>query len=918
MNRLILVTLGAFIATALLFSCQQKKYSNVSAISVIPSSSPLFVRINDLTSLTRSISTNNNWWNLVGNLKDFKPLSNQISAIDSFSNNNPEFRSFMNGKEVVISFLPAQNNSFESIIILAVDDNGDQKKVGNFINLYCKNKHYTSLKRKFEHQNFFEVKSSGNETQFCYTIKHGFLLIGKNHTVVEEVAQQLQTSINNKDPELDPLLKTTNNQAQLNIFINHHFSGDILSLPLSKYMKERVNDQKDFSGWSELDATIKGDKVIVSGFSNGNSRKDYFASVLQNQQPGISKIESVLPANTSYFSSFYISDIKTFFSDLSTLQNQKNNFQQQSDQLKQIKNKTGIDLRQLFIEIFDGEMARSSLSLNSQDQPSSVLFTVKTKSSSYTLDKLLQLIKLYQDTPSNRDKDYIKDYKIDNQTTYKIYKFPFNNFVSLLFGNMFGKVETTWFTLYDNYLIFSDSYNSLGKVILSNMLGETLISDKDYSKFYSGLSSKCNYYLYCNTSTCFKNANLFFNNSIASQILDNEEFKKFSHFSWQISSTGNMVYNNGSLIFEQNLKSKPQTVWQSHLNAPLALKPFIVEDKYDLQNMLIVVFDIKNNLYLLNNVGRILWQINTGSPILGNITMIDLFNNGGHQFVFNTRDKLFVIDNNGNPIKNFPVAFRVAATNGVSVFDYEKTHNYRFFFACEDQNIYALDQDGNSLEGWQTNKTDHIISKPIQHFSVDGKDYIVASDRMKDYIFDRKGNVRLHTDYVYQHSANNTIYLEKRTSQHEPRLVSTDSEGSIHYTYFNGTHETVKFNQLDDSHWFLAANTDEDEDLEYIFIQANQIDVQTNIGRTLFNMKTEDNTLEKPCVYNFSSKEKKIGVSSPASNKIYLFNSNGTPCKGFPLDGCTEFSIVFLNDDHSKFCLLVGSPDGYLYNYLVE
>jgi hypothetical protein len=238
--------------------------------------------------------------------------------------------------------------------------------------------------------------------------------------------------------------------------------------------------------------------------------------------------------------------------------------------------------------------------------------------------------------------------------------------------------------------------------------------------------------------------------------------------------------------------------------------------------------------------------------------------------------------------------------------------------AGNDQTIYAFDEDGLPVEGWQPPKTDHPVTKPVQHFSIEGKDYIVVSDRMKDYIFDRKGNVRVETDFVYQHSANNIVYLERRTKTHEPRLVSTDAEGNIHHIYFDGKHTITNFNQLDDSHYFIAANVNEDDEAEYIFTQGSQLLVQGNNGDTLVNILLNEEAIVKPFVYHFTSKVKKIGLTAPVSNKIYLLNSNGSFYKGFPLDGCTSFSIGFIGEDQTRFNLLVGSPDAYLYNYLVE
>jgi hypothetical protein len=73
-----------------------------------------------------------------------------------------------------------------------------------------------------------------------------------------------------------------------------------------------------------------------------------------------------------------------------------------------------------------------------------------------------------------------------------------------------------------------------------------------------------------------------------------------------------------------------------------------------------------------------------------------------------------------------------------------------------------------------------------------------------------------------------------------------------------------------------------------------------------------------PNIYTFSGGAKKIGVTCKDENQIYLFDTKGQMHQGFPLAGSTEFSIGFISAEMSNFNLLVGSPDGYLYNYYVE
>lgn len=892
-------TIALLFAAMLFNSCQFTEQQMITPIEAVPATSPVFVKINDISSFPQLFSKQNKWWAELCKLEAIKNLDNSILSLDSAYNSNQELKLFCQKKEIIVTFSPSSTQNIETMAIIPVALSGEQKKANSFFNRLSNTNNITISKRKFGRNKIYEAKSTEGNLLFLYTFSHKLLLISKTPRLIEEALLHIENPDRKTDSSLMPLLKTTNNQAQANLFVNHQLASEIFSSVLSEEMAIQTAKLSSYAAWTELDITIKEDKILLSGFTNGNAQSNFFVTLLQGQEPGISKIESVLPSNITYFSSYYLSDISAFFSGLSKYKSQDENAAPIIS-----------PMQQLFIEIFDGEMARATFAPDISPSKLGTLFAIKTKSGSYALGKLNQHFE--------KQGLYEKEFIVDNQTKYIFYRSPIVNLTNILFGNMFTETPTVWYTSYGNYLLFADSFSGLGKVIMSNILGETLLADVNYNKFQSSLSSKNNYYFCCNTSNFFDHAQLFFNENISSEIKTHDDFRKFTHFAWQTSSSGDMAYNNSSIVYDENITFKPQTVWQSRLAAPLAKRPYIIEDKNDTQNRLLVLADTLNNLYLMNNVGRIVWQMNTGAQILSEFSLIEIGKNKDIHLVFNTKEKMFILDKDGKAAKNFPVLFKITATNGVSVFDYENNRTYRFFFACEDQRIYAYDIEGKSVEGWNPPKTDHPINKAVQHIAVEGKDYIIVSDLMKDYIFDRKGNVRVPTNFVYRHSFLNEVYLEKRTKKNEPRLVTTDSEGNIHYTYFNGKHENKSFKKLDNNSFFVAANINADVEPEYIFAQGNQL-FATNInGDSLFSIAFNGQSLLKPFIYTFSEKEKKIGVTDPQSNKVYLFNSDGSLHKGFPLEGNTNFNIGMTKGQTNRFNVYVGSPDGNLYNYLIE
>lgn len=105
---------------------------------------------------------------------------------------------------------------------------------------------------------------------------------------------------------------------------------------------------------------------------------------------------------------------------------------------------------------------------------------------------------------------------------------------------------------------------------------------------------------------------------------------------------------------------------------------------------------------------------------------------------------------------------------------------------------------------------------------------------------------------------------------------------------------------------------------KYVFITPHQLTIY-NSGMK----KTEVTELDKEIqtigdVYKFSASDHKIGLISKDASRIYLFNSDGTLYKGFPLKGTSRFSIGFLKSSAYRFNLITGGENNYIYNYRVE
>lgn len=326
------------------------------------------------------------------------------------------------------------------------------------------------------------------------------------------------------------------------------------------------------------------------------------------------------------------------------------------------------------------------------------------------------------------------------------------------------------------------------------------------------------------------------------------------------------------------------------------------------------VQDDRHTVYLINDVGRVLWKLPLGQQINSEVYQIDLFKNGKLQYLFSTPDKMYLIDRNGNAAGRFPVAFKGKCEQGISVYDYDNNRNYRIFVPCENREVYLYGLDGKPVEGWNPQKTDKPVVSKVQHFRVADKDYIVFADRYRFYILDRKGKERVRVSSVFDLKPHTDVYLTRKGGQ--PVLVFAGKGGQVHVVNFSGQTETSRVEGLSDRFEMNIVDWDGNGTGDVLFTDGNRVLVTRLDGTPLFEKKMEAKTLGFPYVYRFSAKDVRVGLTDPEQNHLFLLSADGKLSKGFPITGDSPFSIVFLGND--GFFLFAGTGNNTILKYKVQ
>jgi len=891
---------------------QTKSYTENSAFKAIPVKTPLVIEITDIQSLLTKLEAANP---LMTAMKEISGLDSFRADMDRFRGlvmENGKLKAMLAGRPVLVAFNPEGKNNIGCLFALSLENRAEKSEMIDFIEGYSGREAGSLTKRSYDEVDIYRFRQGASE--FHFAENGGIFLLSRHALFVEEAIRQISVGNLLDQERFRDLYNTKGSDSDFNVFIYHEKIQQILSKAVSPAFRQALQLFSTFADRTELDVNLKESEVLMGGFSFSETTKHNYLNIFRNQEADRFNLGQMIPSGISSFLSLNLSDFEKYQFDYSEfLKGRQGNFYRREASLKGLENYSGKPFIPLFQEIAGKEFAIVFGQVTQNEPASNRFFVAEVKGQSLAKELLLPMIEKYAKANKKSLAAMQSSYQIQNNKGITIYEFPFGNFPALVMGESFAAVESNYLCFYDNYLIFSDNITALKNYLHDLILSDTLEKDVRFQGFSQQTASKSTFYFYLNFSKAFYLKNLYLNEVTSNAVQQNEEnLRKFYGLGWQFSAAAGEFLNNLYLKYDPVLKEEPQAIWQTKLDSTISIKPQLVVNHRDMQNMEVIVQDNRNNLYLINKEGVTLWKVQLPGKIMSPVYQVDHYRNGKLQYLFNTREQLHMIDRNGNKVANFPIAFKSPATNGVAVLDYSDNRDYRYLIAAEDRKVYAYDRNGKSLTGWKFEGTDGIVTNPLAYFKLGTQDYLVCADRYKTYILDRQGNIRVKTTDHFEHSGN-SLFLTDQAA-----LATTDTGGKVHLQYFDGKTETIDAGGFGKGHFFRAEDLNGDKKTDYIVADGNKLFAFTDRGKKIFERKFDSAVSHHPEIYTFGTANKKIGVVCGDENRIYLIDARGGLYSGFPLQGNTSFTIGYLTPGNPYFNLLVGSEDSGFFNYKIE
>ncbi len=878
------------------------------AFKAVPQKSPLIIEVKDQEGFFNLLKGKNPAFAELRGIPEFEELFSSVSRFKDFVSSRSGIGDLLKGKSIIISVNPSGKNQLSNLFLVQLNDKNESSAAPETVSRELGSA-YTITRKNYENTTVYGAKST--ELNLFFACTDDIFMVSEDFILIEAAIRHSNSQNLLNNHEFTEVYKTIEETALANIFINQLTIHQVLSRLVAPEIRKNISQIATYSNWSELDLCIKGSDIELNGYSVTRDSSDNYLNVFRNQTAQKSIIEKAIPANASYIVSLNLNNTSSFLDHYETYVKANGNFYPREMSMIGFEKKTKTNPVKLIKELGGKQYAGVYTTINKSNPTQNRFFVTDLANASEAEEKLVRAVAEFDKTGVAKPHT---EYVIDGKNKFKIYRLPIGTMAESLFGRIFSGIDGQYFVIYKKYLIWGDNLTGLKNYLQSLASEKTMANDSIYLAYSKNGQLTPNLSIYAKISKVFRLKDAMLKPEVGTMLSDNEDIiRKFSTFSWQFSVSGDMIKNQIRLKYDPNVKEEPQAIWQLKLEAPLARIPKLVLNHKDPQNREVIVCDKQNNIYLINKDGVILWTMNIPGEIVSDFLQVDLYQNNRFQYVFNTKTQLYVIDRTGNKFGKFPIALKSMASNGVSIVDYGKNKEFRFFVAGEDKKIYAFDRWGKLVKNWNFAGSESQINKPGERIVIDDKDYLIFSDSQNTYFLDRQGKSRDIQPAPFDRSGSPAYFF----NDGNPKLIATDKSGKIHVIDFTGQAELKEPGKYGAGHHFAALDLDGNGSPEYLFAEGKKLTAFSTDGTKLFERSFPDVITETPSIHPMTNGISKIGIVC-GDNKIYLLDKNGSTMQGFPLEGNSSFILEKFNDTGSWYNLIVGGEGNTLVNYRIE
>ena len=348
--------------------------------------------------------------------------------------------------------------------------------------------------RKYEAETLYDisVESGHLPGKFTFCCVDGLFLFSPSSLLVENAVRTIHAGTGQEgDQGLQLVRGTAGRYVHANIYIQYSRVHLLLYPLIREQHWGLLNSLAMLATWGELDLDIKEDAMVLNGMTLAEGDAPLFLGAFTGQSPVKMELHEMMPSGTSSFIHLGVSDLAAFREKMEDYIVRAGERDKVEIERERLEREYGIDPLGDLFRIMDDEMTWFALEEGTPG-PGNEIMLLETRSQSETEEVVVRWIEQYLKVQVFDMESYRHLYRLDNQTSFPVYRLP-----ELFYGGTLpGRMFNTHLAVYEGCLIFGPSVDAISRVIYQNILHKTFVTDPFFKEISDYLANRSNLTFY--------------------------------------------------------------------------------------------------------------------------------------------------------------------------------------------------------------------------------------------------------------------------------------------------------------------------------------------------------------------------------------------------------------------------------------
>ena len=432
---------------------------------------------------------------------------NQLSLLKNKLTASPAINNLIDNRKIFISFSAGKNKEIDFLISTQLNDELAKPKLFNAL--------------KSNGVNMSQEKGImklvlNDSTAFYLNVEKNLIMLSNSPVPVKAATAAISNAENN---QFAAYIKSSNKFSKNslgNLYIDFNKIPALLKSILPGHLNGSLSVLNQLNSFASLNYNFSKERLFFNGGSQLSDQKNYL-TLFAALTPQKNNIDNLLPEHTANFQLYAMTDYAAWRKELNNWFIWNKEDQKIKNTIKSFNKEYHLDAEKIFPVYFQNQLI--SFQLKSAENLSAINLT--------NGDKVKQLLLDMSD-------DYSPEIK----------RFKKSGLLYCYFGEPFQSFSRPYYTIIDNYMVFSNQPGALQSFLNAYHTNKLLINTLDYINIYSQISKTANITYYVNR----KNSEYLVRKTIYTpyynHFIKKQGLEQFTSFVYQLSGDKSAFQTN--------------------------------------------------------------------------------------------------------------------------------------------------------------------------------------------------------------------------------------------------------------------------------------------------------------------------------------------------------------------------------------